>query len=497
MRILLLIIFFTFSFSSFSQRVVYSENPAGQRIKDAPYYHIEGKVNDNFLVFKNTRWEHSVIVYNDSMQMKKYVDLAFLPKETVSVNFFAYPQFVWIVYVYQKRNMLYCMAAKINEYAELINKPILLDSDHMSFFANKNIYGVVRSEDQSKIVVIKHELSKDGILFSRLLYNNQMQLLNRSEKKNFINGKNEYFNNFSVNNDGDLIFTGSFFGQVYSHPIEEAQLFMQKNNEDSVRVENIPLDGKLLNELFLKIDNRNHHILINSLYTSNINIEGLFTAVWNVENQKWAAVKISQLGAPIKALAKKTSDVGTALNQFYISKIILKNNGGFIVAAEEIETNYATGIPYIPNKSVSSSLYDTYKYDAQEFWQGIPKSMNSYEWGANYNNILLLDADSSGNLQWGNVMEKKQTGSGLGWFSFGVVLRGEKLDFIYNKSFKQIWLLENKSISFDGKVIDNPLMHRLRENYVFIPASGMQISENEFVIPCIHKNDLYFAKIQF
>jgi len=112
MRILLLIIFFTFSFSSFSQRVVYSENPAGQRIKDAPYYHIEGKVNDNFLVFKNTRWEHSVIVYNDSMQMKKYVDLAFLPKETVSVNFFAYPQFVWIVYVYQKRKVLYCMAAK-------------------------------------------------------------------------------------------------------------------------------------------------------------------------------------------------------------------------------------------------------------------------------------------------------------------------------------------------------------------------------------------------
>lgn len=338
MKSFLLICFCAINFSSFSQIVVYPQYKDGQRIAKIQYYEIEGKMNNNVVVFEKEGGKYLIMTYNDSMQLKRKVDLSFLPKETLSVNFFTYQQFAWIIYVYQKRKVLYCMAAKINGESELMNKPVLLDTTRVNFSSykdvygvfssNKYIYGAVRSEDQSKILVFKKESLEDGVHFSRILFNNEMQLLNHSE--NFVKCQNEFFANFSVNNNGDWIFTGSVFRDTY-YPtnIVAAQLFIQKNNEAPFKTENIPLDGRFLDQLILKIDNRNKHIVISSFYSLANNIDGLFTAIWNTENKKWDALQESELAASIKTLAKSKGENATALNKFYIDKLILRKNTGF------------------------------------------------------------------------------------------------------------------------------------------------------------------------
>lgn len=482
MKSFLLICFCAINFSSFSQIVVYPQYKDGQRIAKIQYYEIEGKMNNNVVVFEKEGGKYLIMTYNDSMQLKRKVDLSFLPKETLSVNFFTYQQFAWIIYVYQKRKVLYCMAAKINGESELMNKPVLLDTTRVNFSSykdvygvfssNKYIYGAVRSEDQSKILVFKKESLEDGVHFSRILFNNEMQLLNHSE--NFVKCQNEFFANFSVNNNGDWIFTGSVFRDTY-YPtnIVAAQLFIQKNNEAPFKTENIPLDGRFLDQLILKIDNRNKHIVISSFYSLANNIDGLFTAIWDTENKKWDALQESELAASIKTLAKSKGENATALNKFYIDKLILRKNTGFFLVAEEKEHRYPTTLP-----DVSST--------------GLASEMPSYS----YNNILILSVNNSGNLQWGNVIAKKQLGSGI-VFSFGTVFREETLDFIYNEAYKQTFLMDNKSITFDGKVLDNPLMHGLRDNFILIPSRGKQLSDDEFVLPCVHKRTLYFTKIQF
>jgi hypothetical protein len=174
----------------------------------------------------------------------------------------------------------------------------------------------------------------------------------------------------------------------------------------------------------------------------------------------------------------------------------LKKDGGFLVIAEERKVSYSSVQPINQDRSISFSLYDTYYYNARDFWTGIPKEMNTYQSGMNYNNILILNANSHGELQWGNVIAKKQQ-NGPGWLSFATIFREEKLDFFYNKAFKTTWLLENKSVTLDGKVIDNRLIRGLQNSYIFIPSRGRQTSENEFIIPYIHNNNLSFAKIEF
>jgi hypothetical protein len=496
MKSLLLICFFVISFSSFSQSIVYPKNPYKEKVRNIRYYNILGQTDNNFLVFIATKFENNLRVYDHSMRLIKRTEISFLPKKILSVIFFSYAKFTWTIYVYQKKAMIYCMAAKMNDQGELINTPIELDSTHVNASDNKDIYGFVRSDNQSKILIFKQEYSHKGIYFSTMLYNNEMQLLNRKEQLN-LNSSNEYFNNFSVNNNGDWIFTGAFFRDGYtSANITSAQLFIQKNNEDSFKIESIPLTGKLLDELNLKIDNNNHRVLINSLYSSDTNIEGLFSGIWNEENKKWETLKISELGAPIRTLANENKDNASALNDFHINNIILKKDGGFLVIAEERKVSYSSVQPINQDRSISFSLYDTYYYNARDFWTGIPKEMNTYQSGMNYNNILILNANSHGELQWGNVIAKKQQ-NGPGWLSFATIFREEKLDFFYNKAFKTTWLLENKSVTLDGKVIDNRLIRGLQNSYIFIPSRGRQTSENEFIIPYIHNNNLSFAKIEF
>ncbi|MGN6194757.1 MAG: hypothetical protein ACTHOB_07450 [Ginsengibacter sp.] len=493
MKSLLLICLCVFSFSSYSQRVIYPKNPYKQNFKNIRYYNVVGKTNNNFLVFIATKFENNLRIYDHSMRLIKRTEISFLPKETLSIIFFPYPKFTWILYVNQKRNTFYCMAAKINEDGELINTPLVLDSAHVNAFANnssyklanngfyelvrdQNIYGFVRSEDESKILIFKQQLSSKGIHFSSMLYDNKMQLLNRN-KKLYLDWRNEYFNNFSVTNNGDWIFTGAFFREGYTDAnIEDAQLFIQKNNTDSFKIESIPLGKKFLDQLNLKIDNNNRRVLINSLYSSDNNIEGLFTGVWNEGKEKWETLKISELGVPIRTLANENKDKATSLNDFYINKIILKKDGGFVLVAEDRQSSYSAVEEINP-----------YYYKAPEFWT---------QTGMVYNNILILNSDASGDLQWGNVITKKQK-NGPGWLSFATILRAEKLDFFYNRAFKKTWLLENKSVTLDGKVIDNPLMRGLHDTYIFIPARGKQVSEDEFIIPYIHKNNLSFAKIEF
>src|SRR3954471_4130038 len=94
-----------------SQRITYSEpeNPDTRALD----FEVIGKVGGNFLVYKFVRNRYAVSVYDNDMKLRDRVDLDFLPDRTINVDFVAYPDFAYIIYQYQKRSILHCMAEKI------------------------------------------------------------------------------------------------------------------------------------------------------------------------------------------------------------------------------------------------------------------------------------------------------------------------------------------------------------------------------------------------
>ena len=85
-------------------------------------------------MYKNLRNSNAISVYDNSMKLIDRVDLRFMPDKTLNVDFVAYPDFAWLIYQYQKRNTLHCMAVKINGEGKLLTDPVELDTTSISFF---------------------------------------------------------------------------------------------------------------------------------------------------------------------------------------------------------------------------------------------------------------------------------------------------------------------------------------------------------------------------
>ena len=110
-----IVLFFLLFFSAkavLSQQITYTQ-PESEDVRSLDF-EIIGKIRNNYIVYKNIRNKYALSVYDNSMKLKQRVDLDFMPDKTLNVDFVAYPDFAYLIYQYQKRSTLYCMAAKID-----------------------------------------------------------------------------------------------------------------------------------------------------------------------------------------------------------------------------------------------------------------------------------------------------------------------------------------------------------------------------------------------
>jgi hypothetical protein len=95
----------------YPQKIIYSE--PGKDDTRRMNFEIAGKVGGNFLVYKNIRNINRITVYDNDMNEIANTDQDYLPDNDrlINVDLFAYPDFCYVVYQYQKKNIVYCMAA--------------------------------------------------------------------------------------------------------------------------------------------------------------------------------------------------------------------------------------------------------------------------------------------------------------------------------------------------------------------------------------------------
>ena len=167
-----------FSSALVAQQVTYTQPEADDtRSLD---FQIVGKVGDNFLIYKNNRNNFAICSYDNSMKLIERIPLKMVPNSTLNVDFVAYPDFAYMIYQYQKKNVLHCMALKLNSEGKLMTDPIELDTTHVNFLASNRIYSMTSSEDKSRIMIYKIRRQSGGMLFTTLLFDDSLQLLHRS-----------------------------------------------------------------------------------------------------------------------------------------------------------------------------------------------------------------------------------------------------------------------------------------------------------------------------
>ena len=146
-----------------AQKITYSE-PDKDDIH-AVNFDIIGKINDHFLVYKSVRSNYIITEYDDEMKLVKDNKMDFLPERIINSDIITYKDFFFFIYQYQKKNIVYCMAAKINSNGKINGIPKQLDTTAIPFFATNKIYNIIISENKQRIAIYKINTKDQRVLW--------------------------------------------------------------------------------------------------------------------------------------------------------------------------------------------------------------------------------------------------------------------------------------------------------------------------------------------
>ncbi len=275
-----LLIVIGFVFTASAQKISYSEPERDDNKRTN--FDIIGKVGGNILVLKNNRNDHQISVYNTDMKLLQRVDVNKENDKWINVDFVPYTDHTWMIYQYQQKSILYCMAVKIDGNGKMLSKPIELDTTRIGWAANNKIYTTIFSDDKQKIMIFKiNNRNQKNFVFTTLLFDQDLQLKTRHQLNMPMEERNDYFTDFLLDNDGGMVF-GKFVRKGGGDYITDLSLVTKAPDSSQFTVYDMKTSDRVLDDVKIKIDNTNKRYLFTALYYKQRrgNIEGLYTVTW-------------------------------------------------------------------------------------------------------------------------------------------------------------------------------------------------------------------------
>ncbi|MCW3108846.1 MAG: hypothetical protein JWQ09_3352 [Segetibacter sp.] len=482
------------------QRVIYSE-PDRNDYRQTEF-EIIGKVAGNLLIYKNIRSSYAMSVYDFDMKQKERVKLDFLPDRIINADFLAYPDYCYMFYQYQKRNIVYAMAAKIDGSGKIVGKPLVMDTTEIGFLASNKIYSVINSDDKEYIGLFKINSKNDeSFLLTTVIYNKDLERKEKQYLTIAMPERHDYLTEFIIDNDGDFAFVRAVQSQE-NDKIQKLYFFEKKFGSSQVKESQVRLNGQALDDIRVKVDNYNKHYIISSFYSKSRrgNIEGLYTCIWDKVIDSAKSVISYEFNENLRNDAKGDNSMKSAFNDFFIRNLIVRKDGGFLLAAESFFStgrggnlnryDYMYGSPFL--RPMDYYMFSPYGY-------GYPwYRYNSLGQSTRYNaqNIAVFSFDSTGTMSWSNVLNKNQYDDETDAFiGYSLLNTGDQLHFLFNQQEKRLQLLSDQSISPAGQVTRNPTLKNLDQGYDFMARYGKQVGSRQIIFPCMYRNYLCFARL--
>jgi len=493
-------------------------------------FEIIGKTANNYLIYKEIKGRHWISVYDENMRELENVPISVLPSksELMDVTFFSSGNGAWLIYQFQKENVVYCEAAKVEANGRILDVPKLLDTTIIAYKADNRIYNTLINEDGSKIMLFKIN-RKDRTLYhlATRLFDNQLITLNSGMVSIPMNPDGDYLSGYSLDNDGNLVFVK--YNRMKSGEIGAASLMVKPFQKDELDDHSLNINNLFLDDIKVKIDDKNNQVSFSFFYSEKKkgNLTGLYTYAWDKKNNSFAYEKTTSLTEEMLRREKGKSKSKSAYNDYFINNIVLDNNGGFTVGAEVLySTNYGSmydrwgywGSPYFggPYGSLYGGWYGwggwspwSYGWGRFGYWSPYyyysPFFYRSYWWGDygysgsqrfHAGNVVLFAFDKDGNKEWDNVIVKSQSSTNTdATISYLILNKGSDLHVVLNNSGK-ISDLENISVNNSGNIYqENPLQAKDKSSE-FMPRYAKQINDNEVIMPVLTKKNIQFAKVK-
>lgn len=493
--------------TAWGQRITYSEPDRD----DARVLNFEviGKINGKVLVYKSYRDLHFIVTYDNEMKMvdKNRLELAGNTR-ILNTEFIQYADFAYMIYQYQKRSIMYCMAIKLDGAGKQVGESVQLDStDNINYSASNKIYSVLNSEDKQKIMVFKINTRNDKMhMLTTSLFNKDLSLFKKSRLSINMPQRNDFLAEFSLDNDGDLVCIRAS-GTSTNDNINKITLITKPAPLDSYTLTDLKLGNIFLDDIRIKVDNINKHYVITSFLskTKRGNIEGLYYVLWDKQQNKELLNATDIFTPEFREDAKGEGGSKTAFNDYFLKNIILRKDGGFIVVAESAYTSsrgntlnrwdYLYGSPYWSPVDYYSwnSPVGYYPWYRSGMYNNVNTLTRYYA-----DNVAVISFEPNGKVEWSNVIRKSQYDDNTdNYIGFGLFNTGDQLRFIFNIQEKRNMILSEQSLAPNGQLDRNPTFKNLDKGYDFMPRHAKQVGARQAIVPCQYRGFTCFAKLEF
>ncbi len=490
---------FTIS-SLFAQKITYTE-PEKDDTRQLNF-EIIGKVSGNILLYKNVRDDHFISKYDQGMKLLDKNKLDFIPERLINADFLSYNEHSYMIYQYQKKNIVYCMAAKIDGNGKVVGEPVQMDTTQISFWASNKIYTVMNSDDKKKVAVFKVNTKNEKIHFlTTSVFDENLNLLKKDLMAIAMPERHDYLTEFTIDNDGDIVFLKAT-NQGFEDNIYKLELLIKPLQSPSLVAYPVSLKNVYIDDVRVKTDNTNKRFLITSFYSKSRrnNIDGLYSFIWDKSSGQGVVATGTLFSDDLRSDVRNGNASKTAFNDFFLRNMTMRNDGGYIITAESIST-LRRGGNSTSRWNYFSPYYSPYEY--QSFgrysymypWAGRSAFAQTTRYFAD--NVLVLSFDNTGKLEWSNLIRKSQyddnTDSFLG---YSMINTGSDLHFLFNMQEKKALILNNQEIDAEGQIKRNPTFKNLDKGYEFMPRYGKQIGSKTIIVPCQYRNYICFAKVE-
>jgi hypothetical protein len=449
-------------------------------------FNVVGWSGDRLYTYRASKEGYYLDAFNDSMRLLATVALDFFPKKIYETQFVANDNGIIVLYQAVQNNRVVQYAARLDNRARMMQKPIALDSVKMGWMAeSKQYYSSAISPDKSKIMIYRVSSRKNKrITLNTILFDNNLKVLANGNP--FIDGNNDLVvDQALLSNDGTL-YLGASPDDNYKRFSNDAWVFKLSTNGQQFNVFPLPLAGKFMSKMYLRINDVTNDLYLAAFYASGKtdNMEGVVYGVLSAADTAFSIFKQIPFDDDLRNSADSRNKK-KAFDDFDVRKLIVKNDGGFILVAEDylITTRtygYGSGLGYY-------NYYNTGGYNNT--------TVREYHYG----DVMILNYDKDGNRKWQNFIRKDQNSqddAGL-FSSFALLNSGASLVFLYNDYTSSKSTLSLAAVDIDGNLQMKRMNTGRMTNADWLPRSAKQTDSRELLVPVLRKDNISFARVAF
>ena len=486
-----------------AQTITYSEiEKADSRNMN---FEILGNFSNNYLIYKNLNRRQNLTIYDNKMSIKEEIKLDFISDRTYNIDFITYPDHFLVVWQFEKGNTIYCKAASMNGAGKLMGVVMDLDTTKQGVFSNKTSYSFSWSEDKKKLLLYKIQTKSDVYNQLTKVYDENFTLLDSSRITLTYNDNREDFGDLQIDNEGTVLFT-KIKENARQEYVNTLEIIFKKLKAQQLITVDIPLDKQLIQDPLIKIDNLNKNYIVNTFsYKKNGgNVDGILTAIINRDSLKLTKKTINIFDDSLRSKLSGKPDWRTAYDNLNIRNIILKKDGGFIALTEEyykqrrFGNNFNDGYNNF-NSRYFNSYSDYYLYNRGYYGYYRPfNDGNGRDVVYNYNDIINFSFNKDLKLQWSSVINKTTSDvENDNFLSFTNLNAGGEIYFLFLQKDNNRQILSNHALQPDGNTKRYATLKGREAGYNFMPRLSRQTGARQMIVPCIVRNNIAFAKIDF